>query len=88
MTSKITNASLESKNHKNRIEREIQNPLWFEINKKGFVELTGHIYNNQGNNDFKIIIKKAYDLKNANKIWMEITTCKTTKSEGKNCITN
>ena len=62
----------------------MQRPLWFEINKKVFEELAGSIYNNQGNNDFKIIIsKRTYDLKNAKKFWMEVTTYKTTKSEAK-----
>ena len=61
----------------------VQKPLWLEINRKEFEELTGDIYNNQGNNDFKIIIKKTYDLKDAKKIWMEVTTHKTTKSEAK-----
>ena len=41
----------------------------FEINKKEFEELTGGIYNNQYNNEFKIIINnKIYNLKNAKKI--------------------
>ena len=49
-----------------KILREMQKPLWFEINKKEFEELTGDIYNNQDNNDFKIIINnRTYDLKNA-----------------------
>ena len=49
-------------------EREPQKPLWFEINKKEFGELTGDIYSNQDNNNFKIIInKRTYDLKNAKK---------------------
>ena len=62
----------------------MQRPLWFGINKKEFEELTRDIYNNQDNNDFKIIInKRTYDLKNAKKIWMEVTTRKTTKSEVK-----
>ena len=62
----------------------MQRPLWFEINKKEFEELAGSIYNNQDNNDFKIIIsKRTYDLKNAKKFWMEVTTYKTTKSEAK-----
>ena len=51
-----------------KILREMQRPLWFEINKKEFEELAGSIYNNQGNNDFKIIIsKRTYDLKNEKK---------------------
>ena len=50
---------------------------WFE-------ELTRDIYNNQDNNDFKIIInKRTYDLKNAKRIWTDVTTRKTTKSEAK-----
>ena len=36
----------------------MQKPIWFEINKKEFEELTIDIYNNQDNNDFKIIINK------------------------------
>ena len=69
--------------------RQTRKPLWFEINKKEFEELTGEIYNNQDNNDFKIIInKRTYDLQSAKKIWMEVTTCKTTKVRRKNCITN
>ena len=60
----------------------MQKPLWFEIYKKEFEELTGDIYNNQNNNDFKIKInKKTYDLENAKKIWTEVTTRKTTKRE-------
>ena len=48
----------------------MQKPLWFEINKKEFEELSGDIYNNQDNNDFKIFIdKRNYDLKNAKKFW-------------------
>ena len=50
-------------------ETELQKPLWFEIKKKEFEELTGDIYNNQDNNDFKTILnKRTYDLKNAKKI--------------------
>ena len=41
----------------------MQKLLWFEINKKEVEELTGDIYNNQDNKDFKIIInKRTYDL--------------------------
>ena len=58
--------------------------LWFKINEKEFEELTGDIYNNQDNNNFKIIInKKTYDLKNTKKIWMEVITNKISKSEVK-----
>ena len=60
----------------------MQKPLWFEINNKEFEKLTRKIYNNQDNNDFKIIINRiTYDLKKAKKCWAEVTTCKTTKSK-------
>ena len=36
----------------------MQKPLWFEVNKKEFQELTRDICNNQGNNDINIIINK------------------------------
>ena len=45
-----------SESTKENTRREIQKPLWFEINKKEFEELTRDIYNNQYNNDFKAII--------------------------------
>ena len=62
----------------------MQKPLWFEINQKDFKELTGDIYNNQDNNDFKFNInRKFYDLKNAKRFWTKVTTRKTTKSEVK-----
>ena len=65
-------------------ESETQKPLWLEINGKKSEELTGDIQKNQDNNDFRIVInKKAYDLKNANKVWTEVTTRKITKSEAK-----
>ena len=67
-----------------KTKKEMQKPLWFEINKKEFEELTRNIYNNQDNNDFKVIINKiTYDLKNAKFFWMEVTTRKTTESEAK-----
>ena len=47
----------------------MQKPLWFEVNKKEFEELTRNISNNQDNSDFKVIInKKTYDLKKAKKL--------------------
>ena len=62
-----------------KTKREMQKPLWFEINKKEFEELTRNIYNNQDNNDFKIIIsKRTYDLKNVKRFWTEVTTRKAT----------
>ena len=62
----------------------MQKPIWFQLNKKEFEELARDIYNNQDNDDFKIIINKEnYNLKNAKKIWMEVTSSKINKSEAK-----
>ena len=52
-------------------KREMQKPIWFEINKKEIQELARHIYKNEDNNDFKIVINKKTDnLKNAKNFWM------------------
>ena len=60
----------------------MQKSLRFKINRKNFGELTGNIYNNRNNNDFKFTMnRRTDDLKNAKKIWTEVTTRKTTKSE-------
>ena len=67
-----------------KILRKTQKPLWFEINRNEFEESTRDICNNQDKNDFKITInKRIYDLKNAKKYWMDVTTRKITKSEAK-----
>ena len=67
-----------------KTKTDMKKPIWFKINKKEFDELTGGIYNNQDNNNFKIMInKKSYDLKNAKKFWTEVVTRKITKSEAK-----
>ena len=59
----------------------MQIPLWFEINRSEFDELTRNIYDNQDNKDFKITINKiTSDLKNAKKILKEITPCKISKN--------
>ena len=51
-----------------KTKTEMQKPLWFKINRKDFGELTGNIYNNQDNNDFKFTMKRRTDdLKNAKK---------------------
>ena len=69
---------------KEKIKREMQKPLWIKINKKEFEELTGDIYNNQNNNDFKLTInKKTYDLKNAKIFWTEVTTRKIAENKAK-----
>ena len=66
---KILGRKKKSKSTEENTEREPQKPFWFEINKKESEELTRDIYNNENNNDFKIIInKRIYDLKNAKKL--------------------
>ena len=62
----------------------MQKPLQFKINNKDFEELTRDIYNNQGNNNFKLTInRRTYNLKNAKPFWTEVTTHKITKTEAK-----
>ena len=54
----------ESEPTEEKIERESQKPLWFEINKQQFEKLRREVYNNQDNKNFKITInKKSYDWK-------------------------
>ena len=65
--------------------KQLQKPLWLEINKPEFEELELDIQNNQDNKDFKITIsKKTYDLKNAKNFWTEVTTHKICKNQIKN----
>ena len=46
--------------------RGMQKPMWFKIKGKDFEELARDIFNNQDNNDFRIIInRRTYGLKNA-----------------------
>ena len=77
-------APLFSEKESEQTEAKTQKPLWFEINKPKFNELTRDIYDNQDNKDFKNMInKRTYDLKNAKEFWMEVTTRKISKSEAK-----
>ena len=56
---------------------EIQKPSWVKINKNDFVLLIQDVYNNLNNNEFKTTAdKKTYDLKNAKKCLVKITTQK------------
>ena len=47
-----------SKKESERIEGEMQKPLWVEINRPEFEELKRDIYDNQDDKDFKININK------------------------------
>ena len=54
---------------------EIQKPLWVKINKIDFDSLIQDVYNNLNNNEFKTTVdKKTYDLKNAKKFFVRITS--------------
>ena len=54
---------------------EIQKPSWIKLNKNDFDSLRQDVYNNLNNGKFKTTVdKKAYDLKNAKKILVKITT--------------
>ena len=69
---------------KEKVKGKPQKPLWFEINKEEFHELTNDIYNNQDNKDFKLTIKgRNYNLKKAKEFWTEVTTHKISKIEAK-----
>ena len=51
-----------SKKESERIEGEMQKPLWVEINRPEFEELKRDIYDNQDDKDFKInIYKRTYE---------------------------
>ena len=66
---------------------EIQKPLWIKLNKNAFDSLTEDVYNNLNNNKFKTTVnKKAYDLKNAKKFLVKITTQKISEKRHLNCI--
>ena len=54
----------------------IQKPLWVKLNKNDFDSIQD-VYNNLNNDDFKTNVdKKTYDLKNAKKFSVKITTQK------------
>ena len=68
---------------KEKIKGEFQKPLWFEIRKAEFKELTDDIYNNQDKKEFKTTVnKRTYDLKNE-KTWTKVTTSQISKNEAK-----
>ena len=61
---------------------EIQKPLWIKLNKNDFDSLTEDVYNNLNNSEFKTTAgKRAYYLKNAKKLLLEITTKKISENE-------
>ena len=77
-------SSLLSEKESQQTEEKMQRPLWFETYKPECDELTGDIYDNQNNKDFKITInKKTYHLKNTKKFWRQVTRRKISRNEAK-----
>ena len=73
---------LKKKRPRQKKPDEIQKPLWVKINKNDFDSLTQNVYNNLNNNEFKTTVdKKIYDLKNAIKFLVKITTQKISENE-------
>ena len=65
----------------------IQKPLWVKLNKNDFDSLIQDIYNKLNNDKFKTTIdKKAYNLKNAKRFLVKITTQKLVKKRHMSCI--
>ena len=61
---------------------EIEKPLWVKLNKNDFDSLIQDVYNNLNNDEFKTTVdKKAYDLKNAKKFLVKITTQKVSEKK-------
>ena len=64
-------------------------PLWVKINKNDFDLLIQDVYNNLNNDEFKTTVdKKAYDLKNAKKFLVKITTQKISEKEAHELYSN
>ena len=60
----------------------IQKPLWVKLNKNDFDLLTQDVYDNLNNDEFKTTVnKKTYNLKNAKKFLVKITTQKLSEKE-------
>ena len=61
---------------------EIQKPSWVKINKNNFNSLIQDVYNNLNNDEFKTTVnKKVYNLKNAEKFLVKVTTQKISEQE-------
>ena len=60
----------------------MQIPLWIKTNENDFDSLIQDVYNNLNNNEFKTTVdKKIYDLTNAKKSLVKITTQKISEKE-------
>ena len=63
---------------------KIKRPLWAKINKNDFDLLIRDVCDNLNNDKFKTTVnKKTYDLKNAKKFLVKITTQKISKEDAK-----
>ena len=56
--------------------------MWIKLNKNDFDSLAKDVYNNLNKDEFKTIVQgKPYDLRNAEKFLLEITTKKIIEKE-------
>ena len=63
---------------------KIKRPLWAKINKNDFDLLIRDVCDNLNNDKFKTTVnKKTYDLKNAKKFLVKITTQKISEEDAK-----
>ena len=61
---------------------QIQKPLWIKLPRKYFESLIKDVADNLNNNKFKTSVdRKAYDLRNAKKLLVKITTQKISEKE-------
>ena len=66
---------------------EYKKPFLVKLNKNNFDSLIQDVYNNLNNDELKTTVdKKAYDLKNAKKFLVRITTQKINERSYMNCI--
>ena len=73
---------LKKKRPRQKKPGEIQKPLWIKLSKNDFDSFTKDLYNSLNNDKFKTTVgKKAYDLKNAKKYLVKITTKKISGKE-------
>ena len=62
----------------------VKRPLWAKMNKNDFDLLMKDVYDNLNNDKFKTTVnKKTYDLKNAKKFLVKITTQKISEEDAK-----
>ena len=73
---------LKKKRPRQKKSGEIQKPIWIKLSKNYFDSFTKDLCNGLNNDNFKTTVdKKAYDLKNAKKYLVKLTTKKIIKKK-------